>query len=396
MKTKDESLAEYSTPGTDRWPQSQDCGGEEKQISSLVSSIKAHFRERPQQAKLTQMTALRNIQPPEAQEAIRALYADLDLNMKFFGRMLNSIFTQKRGTFLFSRPLLEKLMMNDKNRSTRKSVSGEEYDNLMINLGNVFLKRLAHGQKGEHRASIYKLIHPGLVAILKKLVSEETLLAQEEQCLEIFNSYGQKKSKASTKVSMKTSNAFATAIVYESECETQPTVDTSSSFFKSSKKAKEDQGQEASISTFPSLANDQIDPLARFKGSIEDFLDSYDLTTSKNINGLPSLFSDILESSHNLISDSVSNEQIMTDSEFLSVALVSKLKTRFRPNDTNPMWAFNGNFCQSILTACFNAYEEMISNRKILDREALKRSGLATPIVLPNLEFLKSLEEIVI
>ncbi len=171
------------------------------QRPSLLESIKGHIKERPDQVKLTETTFLADFEPSEIKDTLSALYKEKSLFLRLLATVLNSIFTQRRAVFLFSRPILQELLKRDENVMKRKTLNGTEFKELMINLDKKFFRRLACGKKDEQQASVHKLVHAELLSLLQSLVSDDTIKSQEEQCLQVFNSY--------KKTSNETSNVSA-------------------------------------------------------------------------------------------------------------------------------------------------------------------------------------------
>ena len=167
--------------------------------SSLLESIKAHYKKRPDQAKLSETSLIEDLEPSEMRDVISDLYKEKQLNMRLLACVLNSVFTQHRGVFLFSKRILEDLVKNDKNLK-RKAFNGDEYANFMVNTEGTYIERITDACE-ERRATVYRLSHKGILQILLGVISMKILKSQEEQCLNIFNSYG----KSSRETSQKTS-----------------------------------------------------------------------------------------------------------------------------------------------------------------------------------------------
>lgn len=168
-------------------------------MSELLNSIKDHYKKRPDQAKLTETSLASELDPSEIKEVIETLYKEKNLNLKLLASVLNSIFTQHRGVFLFSYRICQDLVKNDKNIK-RKSLNGDEYFNFMINTEGKFIERISEACE-DKRATVYKLSDKIILQHLLTVISTKILKEQEQQCLTIFNAYG----KSSQKTSQKTS-----------------------------------------------------------------------------------------------------------------------------------------------------------------------------------------------
>lgn len=168
-------------------------------MSELLKSIREHLKQRPDQAKLSQTSLVKDLEPSEMKIVIEGLYADKELNNKLFASVLNSIFTQHRGVFLFSRHIMEELIKNDKNLK-RKTINGSEYANFMINTCGRFIEQITEASE-EKKATVYKLSDKAILEHLLTLISKKILKEQEEQCLTIFNSYDETSKKTSKKTS---------------------------------------------------------------------------------------------------------------------------------------------------------------------------------------------------
>ncbi len=158
-------------------------------MRALLDSINKHFKERPEQAKLTETSAIKDLEPSDIRDVIETLYADKMLNKRLLATLLNSIFTQHRAVFLFSRRIFEDILRGDSN-SKRKTINSEEFANFMINIKNSFVEQLTLSEdKEEHKANVYELFHKELLAHLREHVTTKIIKAQRDQCLGIFNSY---------------------------------------------------------------------------------------------------------------------------------------------------------------------------------------------------------------
>ncbi len=188
-----------------------------KPTSSLLESIKDHYKKRPDQAKLSETSLVEDLEPSEMREVITALYQEKQLNMRLLACVLNSMFTQHRGVFLFSKRILEDLVKNDKNMK-RKSFNGDEYANFMLNTEGTYIERITEASE-EKRATVYKLSHKGILQNLLGVISKKILEAQEQQCLDIFNSYGKTSQKTSQETSRDLNRSDKTSYASKQESE---------------------------------------------------------------------------------------------------------------------------------------------------------------------------------
>lgn len=185
----------------------------------ILKTIKNMVENKPEQIRLEATSRKKaflskeNIDPQTAQEIVKlldGLYGHKELNSRLLASMINAIFTQRRGVFLFSQNIMNTLLKGDKNLRKRNSINGDEYkDFISWALSHKIFERIATGNLNQ--SSVYELSFISVKNILIQLTINDIFNLQRQQAIDLFNEYG----KSSNKTSKQTSSVSVLGSVNE-------------------------------------------------------------------------------------------------------------------------------------------------------------------------------------
>ena len=127
--------------------------------------------------KLDNTLLLDQFENKEVKYLLSLFYNDSQRVTKMTGSLLNSIFYNKKQTFILSKRIMQKLFQNDLNiLGNDKKFKTLNYSNYITMLHKLFssgiLERLRNSTG--RKAGVYKLIKPNFVSLLHLISKEET------------------------------------------------------------------------------------------------------------------------------------------------------------------------------------------------------------------------------
>lgn len=128
----------------------------------------------------------------ETQEVLKFLYSSTGNQLRM-ATIINSIFHQNLQTFMFSKPILNKLYEKDNNISLN-SLNTHQYKAFFENFKSCGVFVVLR-ESTNNRAGVYKLVQNELVALLHKNCSQKFFDGQEKFAVDYFDNYDQHKNK---------------------------------------------------------------------------------------------------------------------------------------------------------------------------------------------------------
>lgn len=123
---------------------------------------------------------IREFKIPKLRQILNQLYKSDDFRWRWLATTINSIFTDKKGTFTFSRPILEQILVNDPKMKRKTVNSGEMtffYDHRLSRL----FERLREWSGSS--PGVWTLTDPLLLALLQESVGKEFLEIQRQKVI---------------------------------------------------------------------------------------------------------------------------------------------------------------------------------------------------------------------
>lgn len=160
--------------------------GELKSLSKLAGTLIDAAEKNSEKSKLCSTNKLSKIDHEELRSFLSSLYRQNNSKAKIAASVINSIFHEGKSTFLFSKKILENVLMNDKN--IKRNTVGSDYSTFYSYLiGNDILNGIVSGDK--KAASVLELKKAELVSLFDKIFGPDHRQKQREKCLKIFKSY---------------------------------------------------------------------------------------------------------------------------------------------------------------------------------------------------------------
>ncbi len=175
-------------------------------MSDLLKSVERVIGNSPRESvKLTEVRHLEDIHNEELRLVLQGMYKHQYLEYRLLATVINSIFTQDRAVFLFSRRILADLLKNDPN-IVRNGLNSQEYLKFSASCigSDKIIKTILASKKDDNKASVCELIHAEFLNLLKLQISEDIIAIQRNQTVGLYNSKESSKSK-NTNTSQQTS-----------------------------------------------------------------------------------------------------------------------------------------------------------------------------------------------
>lgn len=159
-------------------------------MNQIAKDILASIDASPEMIKLNK-TKHRDYFQDERSDILNYFYDQKHRIMmpKILGSIYNSIFTQNRLVFLFSKQILIDLIKNDPNVK-RKSIRGDEYKRIFLELKSSGQFKVVDGcemRKGKNLASVLECCNPAIIRIVAARLCEDVVSVQRQQAIELYN-----------------------------------------------------------------------------------------------------------------------------------------------------------------------------------------------------------------
>lgn len=150
----------------------------------MFQEIIQQVETRADQVKLSEVSDLNSFND-DIKTSLEAFYSDKkNTNKRLCGTLINSVLTQNKVTFLFSRRIFDELLAKDP-QIKRNTIDSKTFKDFMTFVRtNKILTLLKEGE-GVNSASVFEIRAQSVVDLVIKKVGTEFLLAQKDNCLKI-------------------------------------------------------------------------------------------------------------------------------------------------------------------------------------------------------------------
>jgi hypothetical protein len=137
-------------------------------------------------SKLTETTMIDSLVDEDIKKLLKPLYDSTVITRNITACVLNSVFTEHKATFLFSRKILADLLKQDQNLK-RNTVNSQSFRNLYDWWEDT--KLLAVIKDGEHdrKASVVELTHHELIAAFITMTGKAFMELQRSRCIAVYD-----------------------------------------------------------------------------------------------------------------------------------------------------------------------------------------------------------------
>ena len=158
-------------------------------FKTTIADIATDTNMRPEKVRLMSTQRLKDIDDAEVAEFLDALYKSGNVLKRMLATIFNSVFSESKATFMFSRSIYADLLASDKNVK-RNTVNSEEYRALWgFMVGNGYFSALKLSQKGVRAAAVLELTNEALLKEFDSRVAKSFRELQKTKCLAAFDTY---------------------------------------------------------------------------------------------------------------------------------------------------------------------------------------------------------------
>lgn len=159
-------------------------------MNQIAKDILASIDASPEMIKLNK-TKHRDSFDGDRSEILNHLYSHRELVPKLLASIYNSIFTQKRLVFIFSKRILQELVTNDPNRK-RKTINGDEYKRLVLAMKGSGQFKVVQGCEMRGRSPMaMECCNDDIIRIVSAGFIQDLVLLQRQQAVDLYNELSQ-------------------------------------------------------------------------------------------------------------------------------------------------------------------------------------------------------------